>query len=501
MEQPIRETGPHLAALLATELQVASDGPIYLRISDGLKRLVDRGDVALGTVLPAERSLARSLSVSRSTVVSAYDRLKAEGWLESRRGSGTWVRRPESTPASVDAVSTGRLFLSAEGRSGAASSIGPSIPPGTIDLSVAALPASAAVRTALASLLEDGAFDALLEHHGYVPSGLLALREAIVGRLATRGITTDPARVIVTTGAHQAISLIARQTIAAGDSVIVESPTFPGALDIFRRFGARALPLPVDELGARTGLLEDLILRSGARLVYVSPDFQNPTGTIMPTERREEVARAARRTGIIVIEDQTMADLDLEDHGLPPSIASLAPDATVMTIGSTAKLFWAGLRTGWVHVPQDWVTRMLATKTVADLGSALLDQEISRALLTQADRTRAARAIELRPRRDALIAALRMQLPDWSFTVPAGGLSLWVHLPSGNAEEFAEAALERGVAIIPGPALSVDDGNRRALRLAFVESEDRLEEAVGRLAAAWKDYEPAPPRSSARLLV
>ncbi len=500
MEQPIRETGPRLAGLLAAELQVAGDGPIYLRISDGLKRLVDRGDVALGTVLPAERSLARSLSVSRSTVVSAYDRLKTEGWLESRRGSGTWVRRPDASPARVDAVATGRLFLASDGQIREGETIGSRLPEGTIDLSVAALPASAAVRPALAALAEGG-LDGLLSHHGYLPHGLETLRSAIVARLEARGITTGPDRVVITTGAHQAISLIARQTIQAGDSVIVESPTFSGALDVVRRFGARAIPLPLDDLGARTGLLEDLVLRSGARLVYVSPDFHNPTGTVMPLERREEIARTAERTGIIVIEDQSMADLDLEGRGLPPSIAALAPGATIMTIGSTAKLFWAGLRTGWVHVPADWVVRMLATKTVADLGTPLLDQQLAVDLLAQADRVRAERADELRPRRDTLVAELRSRLPDWEFAIPAGGLSLWVHLPSGNAEEFAELALEHGVAIVPGPALSVDDGNRRAIRMAFVEPEQRLIEAVDRLAAAWAQYEPAPPRPSARLLI
>jgi DNA-binding transcriptional MocR family regulator len=500
LEQPIRETGPHLAGLLAAELNQAGDGPIYLRISDGLKRLVDRGDVALGTVLPAERSLARSLSVSRSTVVSAYDRLKAEGWLESRRGSGTWVRRPDARPARVDAVSTGRLFLAADGQIRESDTTGPRMPAGTIDLSVAALPASASVRSALTELAHSG-LDELFGHHGYLPHGLPSLRAAVVDRLATRGVTTDIERVVITTGAHQAISLIARQTIQAGDSVIVESPTFPGALDVVRRYGARAIPLPLDELGARTGLLEELVLRSGARLVYVSPDFHNPTGSVMPLERREEIARIAERTGIIVIEDQTMAELDLEGHGLPPSIASLAPDASIMTIGSTAKLFWAGLRTGWVHVPPDWVVRMLATKTVADLGTPLLDQELSAVLLGQVDRVRAERAAELLPRRDALIEALRTRLPDWTFSVPPGGLSLWVHMPSGNAEEFAELALENGVAVAPGPSLSVDDGNRRALRMAYVEPAERLLEAVDRLADAWDRYEPAPPRPSARLLI
>ena len=500
MDQPIRESGPHLAGLLVAELSVSGDGPLYLRISDGLKRLIDRGDVALGTVLPAERSLARSLAVSRSTVVAAYERLKREGWLESRRGSGTWVRRPDPSPERVDAVSTGRLFLSSDGQIGRPETGRANLPPDTIDLSVAALPATDAVRQVIAQP-QGPDLDELLAHHGYLPHGLSALRTTVAERLAGRGLAADPDRVVITTGAHQAISLIARQTVQAGDSVVIESPTFPGALDVFRRFGARAIPLPLDEHGARTDLLEDLVLRSGARLVYLSPDFHNPTGTVLPLERREQVARIAERTGIIVIEDQTMAELDLDGSGLPPSIGSLAPDATVMTIGSTAKLFWAGLRTGWVHVPADWIVRMLATKTVADLGTPLLDQLLSVRLLEQVEAIRDERVQQLRPRRDALTGALRDRLPDWTFRVPAGGLSLWAHLPSGNAEEFAELALEHRVAVVPGPSLSVDDGNRRALRMAYVEPEGRLVEGVDRLAAAWARYEPSPPRPSARLLI
>jgi DNA-binding transcriptional MocR family regulator len=490
--------------LLADELAGPGDGPLYLRISDGLKLLVDRGDVALGTALPAERSLANELSVSRSTVVAAYDRLKRDGWLESRRGSGTWVRRPDAAPARVDAVATGRLFLSGDaqphGDRSSASRARGVLPSGGIDLSVAALPATGTVRDVLSDPTGPG-FDELLEHHGYLPQGLAELRAAVARRMADRGIAATADEVVVTTGAHQALSLIARQTIQPGDSVIVESPTFPGALDVVRRFGARALPLPVDEQGARTELLEDLVLRSGARLLYLSPDFHNPTGSVLPLARRQEVARIAARTGIIVIEDQTLADVDLDGVGLPPSIAALAPGATVMTIGSTAKLFWAGLRTGWVRVPSDWTLRMLATKTVADLGSPLLDQLLSVRLLERTDEVLRERRVELLPRRDALVAAVRSQLPDWSFAVPPGGLSLWVHLPSGNAEEFADRALDAGVAVAPGPSLSVDDGNRRSLRMAFVQPEDRLTEAIGRLAGAWRTYEPIPPRPSARLLI
>lgn len=501
MEAPIRESGPHLASLLAAGLH--GDGPLYRQLADSLKRAIDRGEVPLGTVLPPERSLARALSVSRATVVSAYDRLKGEGWLESRQGSGTWVRRPDGgDTGGVDAVATARLFLSddkADQRSG----------PGeravdeqddVIELSVAAVTGSAAVTRILASLTEDD-IAPLTAHHGYVPHGLRALREAVARRFHTVGLPTTEDQMVVTTGAHQAISLVARQTLHAHDPVLVESPTFPGALDIFRRFGARSVPLPVDDHGARTDVLAELIAQTEPKLIYLAPHFHNPTGAVMPVERRREVGRLAAEAGIVVIEDLSLAEVALDDVALPPPIAAVAPEATVHTIGSMAKLFWAGLRVGWVRSPEDWAVRMLATKTVADLGSPLVSQLLAVRLLEHSDEILAERRTELVARRDLLCDLLAEQLPDWRWRRPAGGLSVWATLPHGNADEFAEAALRAGVALVPGPALSVDEGNRRAVRLVFARPEPVLREGVRRLAAAWAGYAPASSRSAARLLV
>jgi DNA-binding transcriptional MocR family regulator len=174
----------------------------------------------------------------------------------------------------------------------------------------------------------------------------------------------------------------------------------------------------------------------------------------------------------------------------------------VHTIGSTAKLFWAGLRIGWIRSPQAWAVRMLATKTVADLGSPLLSQLLAGRLLGRIDEVAAERRAQLRPRRDLLCRLLAERLPTWTWRRPAGGLSVWATVPHGNAEEFAELALRsHGVAVVPGPALSVDEGNRRSLRLVFAGPEPDLELGIERLAAAWADYRPSDRRSAARLLV
>lgn len=499
MDEPIRESGPRLGELLRPALD--ADGPLYRSLADGLRRAIDRGEIPLGTVLPPERMLARALSVSRATVVAAYDRLKADGWLESRRGSGTWVRHADDPrrQEGVDAVSTARLFLSTDGLEQRTGPGEEEVREDVIDLSVAALSASGTVERVLTSLTAEE-IRGLTSHHGYLPQGLRSLRRLIASRFTASGLPTDEEHVVVTTGAHQAISLVARQTLRAGDAVIVESPTFPGALDVFRRFDARTFPLPVDEHGARTDVLADLIERAEPKLIYLSPNFHNPTGGVMPMDRRRQVAELATRSGTVVLEDHAMADVDLGNVELPPPIASLAPNASIHVVGSTSKLFWAGLRVGWIRSPVDWGVRMLATKTVADLGTPLVSQLLATKLLAHVEEVRAERREELAPQRDLLCDLLTKGLPSWKWHTPDGGLSLWVQLPEGNADEFSEIASRHGVAVVPGPALSVDAGNRRSLRIVFARPEPVLREGVRRLCAAWAAYAPSE-RSTARLLV
>lgn len=521
MDQPIREDGPHLASLL--EGQLDGDGPLYLRLTAALRTAVDRGEIAQGTVLPPERTLARELAVSRSTVVAAYDRLKVEGFLSSRQGSGTWVRRPRVPDrGGVDAVATGQLFLADEEATAptwgglgplfrssrttepGANASDPSPPSHSaddvVDLAVGAAPAVPEVATVVQSLSAED-LDPVLGHHGYVPHGLGALRQLVADRFTTRGLATGADQIVITNGAHQALSLVGRQILEPGDTVLVESPTFPGALDVFRRFGAQAVPVPVDAGGARVDLLEDLVERTQARLVYVTPHFHSPTGAVMPVDRRRQIAELADTTGITVIEDVTLSEMALDDDELPAPIASFATTPSVQVIGSVSKVLWAGLRVGWVRTPESWIPRMLSTKTVADLGSPVLSQLVTTRLLPDLDTILTGRRTQMRARRDLLLDLLARRLPSWEVVRPRGGLCAWATLPTGNAVEFADAARQLGVAVTPGPSLSVDDGNRRALRIVFARPEATIAEGVDRLAAAWQGYSDTDARPSPRLLV
>lgn len=500
MDRPIRETGPLLAELLRPALREA--GPLYRCLAERLRVAIDTGEVPAGTMLPPERELAAALAVSRATVVSTYQHLKADGWLESRRGSGTWV--PQNIPferhEGVDAVSTAQLFLSEDGReqrSGPGEALDPS---GVIDLSVAALACSPTIERVMCSLTAEDLHE-LTSHHGYLPHGLHALRETIAARFSAQGLATSADNLVITTGAHQAISLVCRQLLQAGDTVIVESPTFPGALDVFRRFGARTLPLPVDEDGARVDVLPELLARAKPKLLYIAPQFNNPTGVVLPLERRIRIAELAALSKTIVLEDHAMADVALAEPAPLPPIAALSDTARIHTIGSASKLFWAGLRVGWVRSPDDFAARMLATKTVADLGNPLIEQLFTHRLLNQIEVIQQERRNELLPRLAQLTELITQLLPGWTWITPQGGLSLWVTIPSGNAVEFADTARKFGVIIVPGPALSVDGGNRRSLRIVYSASHAELAEGMRRLANAWDQYTQQQPRQSARLLV
>ncbi|HEY8339652.1 MAG TPA: PLP-dependent aminotransferase family protein, partial [Egibacteraceae bacterium] len=432
----------------------------------------------IGTRLPPERRLAQSLAVSRSTVVAAYEQLKSEGWLESRQGSGTWIRRPrrdwEHVLDDERLAELGRVDVLRRGAAGPA-----------IGLTAAAVEADPLVAELAADL--PGALAAVGEQHGYAPFGLDILREAIAEHLTAQGLPTGPHQVLVTTGAMQAIFLAALSYVRPGDSVVVESPGYPGALDALRAVNARVRPLPVDGDGARPDLLDDLLGRSGARLAYMVPTFHNPTGALMSPGRRREVARIVREHRVPLLEDDVLRGTELVDAP-PPPIAASDPDGFVLTVGSMSKLFWAGLRVGWLRAPEHVVARLAKLKNAVDLGTPVADQLLAARLLRRADEVTARRRAGLGRRLEVLDRMLRELLPEWSYTRPEGGLSLWVRLPHGDASEFTQVAQRHGVAIVPGGVFAPDEAHGDHVRLTFVASPATLEEAVHRLADAWRAY-------------
>ncbi|MFN2504067.1 MAG: PLP-dependent aminotransferase family protein, partial [Acidimicrobiales bacterium] len=369
-------------------------GPLHRKLADALQAAIARGDLAPGSLLPAERSLARSLAVSRSTVVSAYDRLRGDGWIESRQGSGTRVRWAEAVPegrriptGSGDVIFR-RLILGPSGVEGSSGPLGGTPGPGGIvSLAAAILPGAEAVTDAVASFSREELSD-LVTTSGYVPLGLLALRREIAALHTRSGLPTNERQVLITTGAQQAISLAAALLARPGDRVLVENPSFSGTLDALRTAGAHPLGVPLDEEGADVEGFSRAAAESSPAALYLMPSYHNPAGIVLSEARRRRLARLSREQGLPVIEDNALEYVRLDAAPPPPAVAAFAPDAPILTVGSLSKVLWAGLRVGWVRGSEEMIGRLVHGKVVHDLGSAVLPQAVAARLLPRLEELR-----------------------------------------------------------------------------------------------------------------
>ena len=470
-------------------------GPVYRRLSQAIRGAIERGEIRSGERLPSERLLAERLAVSRTTVVSAYDELRRDRVVQSRQGSGT---RVAGTPVSSRPSLQLREDPSGSFRRHPVWRSLTEGPGATIEFLGAHLPAPDMLARE-ASRIDEKALKELSKGPGYVPMGLPALRQAIARHLSGSGLPTSEEQVLVTHGAQQAIGLAAALFCERGDAVLIEDPTYLGSIDIFTGRGARLVTVPVGGDAAWVARLRETIARAAPRLVYLMPTFQNPTGAVMPEPCRRTLARLSRELQVPIVEDNTLADLSLA--GRPPApIAAFDPGAPVLTVGSLSKLFWGGLRIGWIRASEEILLRITRLKIMADLGGSLIGQLVAVRLLAEAERVRAMRRREMRERLERLTKLLSRQLPEWTWEEPAGGLSLWVKLPRGDASAFAQAALRHGVAVVPGALASPSGGCADRLRIPFVLDAGPMREGVERLARAWDAY-AGERRRSAGVLV
>lgn len=471
------------------------DGPLYRRLADALGDAIDRGRPAAGTRLPPERDLAQRLAISRSTVAAAWGELERDGLLERRQGAGTSVRALPRPPDEGRRELIGELDDHAllHDLSGA--------PAASIEFVAAAVDCAPDVLTAAQSL-DPRSLRRWTRGHGYVPLGIPPLREAVAGYLTDRGLPTRTSQVMVTTGAVEAVLLAGRLYLDAGDPVAVESPSYVGALDVLRSLGARLLGVGVDHAGTRPDHLGDLFGRALPRLAYLVPDFHNPTGTVLDAGRRQRIARLSAEFHVPVIEDLVQRELWLESPP-PPPVAAMEPTATVLTLGSMSKVFWGGLRIGWVRADPATIERLGRIKTATNYGTPVLDQLVAATLLSQTEVVARRRRTDLAERLERLETALRRHLPDWRWQRPSGGLALWAQLPRPLASALTRTSQQHGVAAVPGTTFGVSTREHRdRVRLPFVAAPDVIDEGIRRLAIAWDRVAgPADPDPARALVV
>ncbi|MGN6333033.1 MAG: PLP-dependent aminotransferase family protein [Motilibacteraceae bacterium] len=461
-----------------------AEGAAYATLAGRVSLLVLDGRLPLRTRLPSERELAAALGLSRTTVTAAYERLRVDGFLASRQGSGSWTRLPGDPAAGPREPGLQQAFGLPDAPHGAADDVGLAQ---VLDLVHAAPPAPSAVGAAMRAAVAE--LPRHLPGPGYAVDGLAVLRAAVAARHTARGLPTRPEQVHVTNGAQHALALVLRALGRPGDRVLVEDPTYPNALTAVRAAGLRPVPTPVGEDGWHLDQLEATLRRVRPALAYLVPDHHNPTGQVLDVEGRRRVLAAAAAAGTTVVVDETLAELALDPVPAPP-LAALGPG--VVTLGSTSKTFWGGVRIGWVRADEEVLRRVREVRTGLDLGSPVLEQLVAAQLLERTDEVLAERLPLLRAQRDALVAALAV-LP-WRVRVPPGGLSVWVDLGARRSSELAVAAPAHGLRLASGPRFGVDGGHEHRLRLPFTLPVQAYDVVARRLAGAWEQVAGREPR-------
>ncbi len=344
-------------------------------------------------------------------------------------------------------------------------------------------------RERVSTLLQEFAAAGEASAFQYAPTrGLAGTLDALAGRLETlQGRRPADEELVITSGAIEALQLAGKALLDPGDTVVVEAPTYLGAIQAFRGFEARIEPVPLDDDGLDVDALERR-LGEGLRpkLVYTIPDYQNPAGVSLALERRQRLVELARHHGFLVIEDVAYRELSFGGES-QPSLWSLAPDAVVQN-GTTSKTFFPGVRLGWAAGPSDVCAQLVAAKQTTDqcagaLGQRLFEEYVRRGWIDE----QLERSCALYERKcTRLLAALGRAMPDGArWTRPQGGFFSWLTLPgSTDSAALAVRAAEQGVGIVPGTLFFADGRGGDAVRLSFsMVDEGLIDDGVERLAA------------------
>jgi len=444
-------------------------GTLAQRLAQALRSAVASGVLGDGVQLPAERALARALAVSRSTVTSALEELRADGVVVSRQGSGSVVHgggRPVSSSRIAENFSDWPGIDLAAGNPPDPSHW----PPISLDV---------------ADLIADGGGP------GVQPLGLEALRVALADRHTADGRLTDVAQIHVTAGAHHALALVAGACLRPGDAMAVEETNYPGIFDIIESIGCRAIPLATDGAGILPGALEQALTSHQPKVLYVQAGPHNPTGRAPSPGRLRGLAPILDSHDVTVIEDCALAELTFRGR-VRPELADLCRRATVASIGSFSKVAWAGLRIGWLRAPAPLVARTMHLRLNTDLGASVPSQLLALKLLPHLEELIEHRRTTLVAAVERTAARLRDDFPEWRLNDPDGGSVLWVELPVDDSGPFCQLARRHGVHVAPGSATRGNRAPDPHVRLCVDRPWHLVDIGLHRLGLAWRDFQRSP---------
>jgi len=438
--------------------------PVYLQIKNQIRDMIFSGELIEGFSLPPERKLADILRVNRSTVIKAYQELKAEGLIESHVGKGTVILPQisnESLPneANINPIQWYQYF-----NENANSNNG----------------------HVISDIMEKTSYDNIISFAGGFPStdfypiqamkeiqdrlfknyskeiflqcpveGHYPLRDSISQLLKNRQISASPKEIMILSGSQQGLDFVARVFINPGDIVIVEEPTYLGAIQIFRSAGAKIIGVPIDKDGMRVDILEGLLVRHKPKLIYTLPNFQNPSGVTMSLERRYKLLNMAYNYRIPIIEDDPYGELRYDGLTVP-SLKALDNHDYVIYLSTFSKVLFLGLRIGWIAGPQQVLSKFAFLKQITDLhvntpGQWTLDNFIRQGCYE--DHLHLIRD-EYALRRDIMLESLeKHRLPNMKWNKPEGGFYIWCRLPKNIIQtKLITKASEKGVTYVPGEA-------------------------------------------------
>lgn len=491
--------------MLALQLQTESRIPLYIQLRDQLRALVHSGELRLGDRIPASRELAQQLGVHRTTVANAYAELESEGLIEGHVGRGTFICgdsaprpftppvRPHGFNGENGGVRWESLFADERGETGL-SRLTPDVPRDTIAFVTARppeefFPVEEVRRCANAVLRADGRTILQLGNSdGYEP-----LKKEIAVMLAAEGMPVRPEQLLITDGCQQALDLLCKAILRPGDSVILENPAYPGAIAIFAAARVRCLAVPVQtesQDGRAPGLdvdaLEAMLMQNRVKMMVVTPDFQNPTGTTIPLAARRRMLEIAARYQVPIIEDHIYSRLRLRGSAIP-SLKALDRAGVVIHIDSFSKISFPGLRVGWCAGPASAIERLRLVKQSTDLhtdqfSQATFAEFVRRGLLAR-HLTKMRKVY--RSRLEAMEEALDKHMPEEvSWVRPEGGMSVWATLPVGmDSGELLIHARERGVLFMPGRHFYTQNPALNTIRLGFAAlDEKKIARGLGILA-------------------
>lgn len=450
---------PHISVDSALEI------PIYKQLAESIRAAIELGTIGQGERLPATRELAGQLGLNRTTVSAAYAMLEEAGLLQGQVGRGSFVagNAASSTVPSFD----WEMLLPPLDPMFAASADA-NINFANSRPSEECFPMAEFRRLSREVIDSREAVEILQlgSPYGYGPLRSYLLNENLAAGLARAGDD-----LIITSGCQQALDLLARVLAADGNAgVLLEEPVYHGLLRVFASPRANIIPVPVGDSGINVNALEGLAGQQLGRLLVVTPDFQNPTGTSLNLEQRKAIVSIAQRAGWVVIESTVYRDLRYRGQALP-TLKQLDESGNVISIGSYSKIAFPGLRVGWVIAPRPVIARLAEAKQTSDLHSDQLSQAVllrfaeSGELARHLQRTRQMGAERLR----VVIESCERFLPaGCRFTRPEGGMNLWLELPGPLvAEELLKSAEEQGVSFLPGGYFSLRRTDGRHMRISF----------------------------------